>query len=67
MAASGSRVFIHGVTADGSSRMNSEAYTAILSAQIRPNVAKLTRWRYTVWMNDDLKHTAKAAYSSVAE
>uniref|UniRef100_A0A668AJA3 Heteroous nuclear ribonucleoprotein L like n=1 Tax=Myripristis murdjan TaxID=586833 RepID=A0A668AJA3_9TELE len=37
----GSLVFIDDVTADGSSRMNSDGYRPILSAQIQPNATKL--------------------------
>ena len=46
MAASGtgSLVFTEDVTADRSSRMNSEVYWAQLSAQIQPNTAKLIGW-----------------------
>ncbi len=43
MAASGtgSLVFIDDVTADKSSRMNSEVFRAILSAHIQPNASEL--------------------------
>ena len=53
MAANGteSLVFIDDVTADRSSRMNSEVYRALLSAQIQPNVAKLIRGCFTVKMD----------------
>ena len=37
----GSLVFIDDVTADRSSRMNSEVHGAIRSAQTQPNAAKL--------------------------
>ena len=62
MAASGtaSLVFIDDVTADRSSSINSEVYRAIISAQIQPNAAKLIRWLFTVWMDNDPKHTAKS-------
>ena len=38
----GSLVFIDDVTAGRSSKMNSEVYRAILSAQLQPNATKLT-------------------------
>ena len=44
----GSLVFIDDVTADRSSRMNSEAYSATLSAQIQLNAAKLIGQCFTV-------------------
>uniref|UniRef100_A0A673YSH1 Tc1-like transposase DDE domain-containing protein n=1 Tax=Salmo trutta TaxID=8032 RepID=A0A673YSH1_SALTR len=56
----GSLVFIDDVTADKSSRMNSEVFRAILFAQIQPNTSKLIGRRFTVQMDNDLKHTAKA-------
>uniref|UniRef100_A0A8C5LQH4 Tc1-like transposase DDE domain-containing protein n=1 Tax=Leptobrachium leishanense TaxID=445787 RepID=A0A8C5LQH4_9ANUR len=56
----GSLVFIDDVTADKSSRMNSEVFRAILSAHIQPNAAELIGRRFTVQMDDDPKHTAKA-------
>ncbi len=62
MAASGtgSLVFIDDVTADKSSRMNSEVFWAILSAHIQPNASELIGRRFTVQMDNDPKHTAKA-------
>ena len=56
MAANGteSLVFIDDVTADRSSRMNSEVYRALLSAQIQPNVAKLIRGCFTVQMDNEM-------------
>lgn len=56
----GSLVFIDDVTADKSSRMNSEVFRAILSAHIQPNAAELIGRRFTVQMDNDPKHTAKA-------
>ena len=62
MAASGtgSLIFIDDVTADKSSRMNSEVFRAILSAHIQPNASKLIGRRFTMQMDNDPKHTAKA-------
>lgn len=51
----GSLVFIDDVTADKSSRK------AILSAQIQPNASELIGRRFTVQMDNDPKHTAKAS------
>ena len=56
----GSLVFIDDVTADRSSKMNSEVYRAILSAHIQPNATKLIGHRFTVQVDNDPKHTAKA-------
>ena len=56
----GSLVFIDDVTADKSSRMNSEVFRAIISAHIQPNAAELIGRRFTVQMDNDPKHTAKA-------
>ncbi len=55
----GSLVFIDDVTADKSSRMNSEVFRAILSAHIQPNASELIGRRFTVQMDNDPKHTAK--------
>ncbi len=62
MAASGtgSLVFIDDVTADKSSMMNSEVFRVILSAHIQPNAPELIGRRFTVQMDNDPKHTAKA-------
>ena len=62
MAASGtgSLIFIDDVTADKSSRMNSEVFRAILSAHIQPNASKLIGRRFTMQMDNDLKQTVKA-------
>uniref|UniRef100_A0AAX7V033 Transposase Tc1-like domain-containing protein n=1 Tax=Astatotilapia calliptera TaxID=8154 RepID=A0AAX7V033_ASTCA len=62
MAASrtGSFVFIDDVTVDKSSTMNSEVFQAIKSAHIQPNASELIVRRFTVQMDNDLKHTAKA-------
>ena len=59
----GSLVFIDDVTADKSSRMNSEVFRAILSAHIQPNASELIGRHlhlHTVQMDNDPKHTAKA-------
>ncbi len=42
------------------SRMNSEVFRAILSAHIQPNASELIGRRFTVQMDNDPKHTAKA-------
>ncbi|KAG2457546.1 TCB1 transposase, partial [Polypterus senegalus] len=62
MAASGTGtlVFIDDVTQDRSSRMNSEVFRDILSAQIRLNVVKLIGRRFMIQMDNNPKHTAKA-------
>ena len=54
----GSIVFIDDVTADKSSRMNSEVFRAILSAHIQ--ASELIGRRFTVQMDNDRRHTAKA-------
>ncbi len=41
-------------------RMNSEVFRAILSARIQPNASELIGQRFTVQMDNDPKHTAKA-------
>ncbi len=51
---------IDDVTADRSSRINSEVFKAILSAHIQPNATKLIGRSFTVQMDNDSKHTAKA-------
>ena len=56
----GSLVFIDDVTADKSSRINSEVFRAILYAHIQPNVSELIGRYFTVQMDNDPKHTAKA-------
>ncbi len=53
-----SLVFIDDVTADRS--MNSEVFMAILSAHIQPNATKLIGCSFTMQMDNDPKHTAKA-------
>ena len=71
MAASGTQsvVFIDDMTADRSSRMNSEVYRTLLSA------AKLIGWYFKLQMNNGPRPTAKATqkllkkieYSSMAK
>lgn len=51
---------INGVTADWSTTMNFEVYRAVSSGQIHPKAAKLIGGCFTVQMDNDLKHTAKA-------
>ncbi len=63
----GSLVFIDDVTADKSSRMNSEVFRAILSAHIQPNASELIGRRFTVQMDNDPKHTAKATKEFLKE
>ena len=58
----GSVVFIEDVTANRRSRMNSEVYIAMLSAQIQANAAKLIGWHFTEQMDNDPKHAAKATH-----
>ncbi len=53
-------VFSDDVTEDRSSRINSEVYRDILSAQIQSNEAKLIGRRFIVQMDSDSKHTANA-------
>ncbi len=62
MASSGSGLllFSDDVTEDKSSRINSEVYRDILSAQIQSNAAKLIGRCFIVQIDDDPKHTAKA-------
>ncbi len=58
-------MFSDDVTEDSSSRRNSEVYRDILSAQIQSNGAKLIGRCFIVQMDDDPKHTAKAAQEKV--
>ncbi len=53
-------VLFDDIVEDRSSRMNSEVYRDILSAQIQLNAAKLIGWCVIVQMHNDPKHTAKA-------
>ena len=48
------------MTTAGSIRMNFMAYKSILSAHIQPNPAKTIGQCFTVQMDNDTKHTAKA-------
>ena len=64
----GSLVFIDDVTADKSSRMNSEVFWAILSAPIQPNASELIGQRFTVQMDknkQELKTVAVEAWQSI--
>ena len=63
----GSFVFIDDVTEDKSSRMNSAVFRDMLSAQIEPNTAKLIGRHFTVQMDNDPKHTAKATQELLKE
>ena len=56
----GSLVFIDDMTEDGSNHMNSEVCRNILSVHIQPNSTKLIGRHFTVQMDNDPKHTAKA-------
>ena len=49
----GSLVFIDDVTADKSSRMNSEVFRAMLSAHIQANVSELIGRHFAVQMDND--------------
>ena len=57
-------VFIDDVTADKSSRMNSEVFRAILSAHIQPDASELIGRRFTVQMGNDPKHTAREFFKA---
>lgn len=52
-------MFVDDVTADGSSRMNSDVYRVILSAQSQPDAAELIIWCFTVIMDNNPKHPVK--------
>ncbi len=68
MASSGSGLLLFSdVTEDRSSRINSEVYRDILSAQIQSNGAKLIGRCFIVQMDDDPKHTAKATQEFLKE
>lgn len=54
-------MFIAGVTADKSGRMNSEVLRAILSAQTQPNTVKVIRRCFAVQVDYDTEHAAAAA------
>ncbi|KAG2464485.1 TCB1 transposase, partial [Polypterus senegalus] len=62
MAASGTGtlVFIDDMTQDRSSRVNSEVFRDILSAQIQLNAVKLIGRCFMIQMDNDPKNTAKA-------
>lgn len=46
------------------SKINSEMYRALHSAQFQTNDVKMTGWNFTVQM-DDFKHTVKKTYCSL--
>ena len=60
MAASGvgSLIFIDDANQDGSSRINSEVYKNILSANLWRNVSKLVGRNFIMQQDKDPKHTA---------
>ena len=60
MAASGtgSLICIDDVTHDGSSKMNSEVYRNILSANLKKNASKLIGRSFIMQQDNDPKHTA---------
>ncbi len=62
MASSGTGLLVlfDDIVEDRSSRMNSEVYRDILSAQIQLNAAKLIGWCFIVQMHNDQKHIEKA-------
>lgn len=67
MAANGteSHVFINDVTADRSSRSNSDVYGAILFFKIQADPAEVMGQCFTVQLGNDPKHTGKATQELV--
>ncbi|KAF7661064.1 hypothetical protein LDENG_00270050 [Lucifuga dentata] len=57
----GSFIFIDDVTADGSSKMNSEVYRNIVSAPVHANASKLIGQCFILQQDNDRKHTATAS------
>lgn len=55
----GSLIFIDDVTHDGSSKMNSEVYRNILSANLKKDATKLIGRSFIMQQDNDPKHTAK--------
>ena len=55
----GSLVSIDDVTADRSSRMNSEVYRSVPSVQTQPNVSSVKGRCLIVQRDNDVKHRAK--------
>lgn len=60
MTASGTGpwVFIDDLTANGWSRMNSEVFRGVLSAEIQPNIVQLLGWHFKVQV--DIQDCLKA-------
>ena len=69
MAASGvgSLIFIDDVTHDGSSRMNSEVYKNILSANLGRNASKIFGRNFIMQQDNDPKHTANTTKDFIRE
>lgn len=55
----GSLIFTDDVTHDGSSKMNSEVYRNILSANLKKDATKLIGRSFIMQQDNDPKHTAK--------
>ncbi len=69
MAASGmgSLIFTDKVTHHGSSRMNSEVYRNILSANFQRNSSNLIRKNFIMQQDNDPKHTANSTKDFIGE
>ena len=55
-----SQLFVDDAIADGSIRMNSEVYRAILPAQIQPNAEKGVGWCFRLQMDNNSRCNVKA-------